>query len=76
MFRGTKLTDASKHPLEHIGSHTGVDSYPETVIHNKIGILQFAYHTIPFPTLAHLIKSRMFNQVTGKEIARLDLAAL
>ena len=72
----TILTYGGYHPVYHLICHAGIDANPETVVHHEISHLQFAHYAIAFSTSAHLIKSRVLNEVACKEITRLDLVLL
>ena len=54
-------------------SHTRIDTYPECVVHDKVCTVQITDNTESLTGATHPVKSRMFQQITGKEIAGLYL---
>ena len=56
-------------------SHTRIDTYPKCVVHDKVCTVQLTDDTKSLTRTTHLVKSRMLQQITGKEIAGLYLLA-
>lgn len=71
-----KFLGRENHMLEHFLSHARIDSSPESIIQYKICTFQITDNMITFTVLSHLIKSRMFQQISRKKITGLYLLAL
>ena len=63
------------HILKALLCHTGIETQPEGVAHDAIGDRQFANNAV-VDTFAILLKGGMTQQVTSKEITRLNLMVL
>src|ERR1051326_2556944 len=57
-----------QHVGEHLASDSGINAYPEEVVHYEIGILERTHHAV-----ADVLIGRLAQQVSGKQESRSDL---
>lgn len=58
---------------QHVVCHAGVDSDPEGVVHDEVRTFQIAHNPVAAPGFPHLVEGGVFQEIAGKEVARLDL---
>ena len=61
--------------IDHFIGHTGVNTHPEGVVHNKVGNLQIADHTV-IVCAADLVKAGVFGQIAGEQQTGLHIVFL
>ena len=68
----TKLSYRFYHIIQFFIPHAGIKSDPEGIVHYFVGIGQGTRHTV-INTFNKRFKTGVFQNVSGKEIAGLDL---
>lgn len=70
-----EFADRLNHPVRHLTGHARIDAYPESVVHDEVGVGQLSDDAVALSRAAHLVKRGMFDEIAGKEVARLYLPA-
>lgn len=71
-----RLMNHLDHIIQLLIRHARIDTNPEGIVHDAVGILEAANDAIAFSCLAHLVEARVLDEVAGEEHAGLDAFAL
>lgn len=76
LFGSDKCLDVINHVLKSLLSHTGINAYPKTIMHDAVSNMESISHNSIVFVQNVLFKSRVLQEITSKEVTSLNLVIL